>query len=287
MSYNNSLFNDISSIDSNSKEIFDYQCDSEIGNINYNAMISIFKNNVNENPLFDPLDKDCYFLPGDKSKDNKIKNIDSEEKVFPIGNRLKHKFIVNKKKKRGKQNTYKNNKYKRIHNYDSPDNILRKIHVDYLSFIVYYLNDILINLKYEERFYNLSYSFKRKINKNIFNDLKNQSIENIISNKISSKYKKKSAFSNKLILNQIKNRDIINKILSEKYIDLFRKIYYKSNKLINLKEYGVDKIIILSSHVKMYKDLLLKNKKKDIYIQKKFDKCIKQYFIPNSIFSPL
>ena len=34
----------------------------------------------------------------------------------------------------------------------------------------------------------------------------------------------------------------------------------------------------------MYKDLLLKNKKKDIYIQKKFDKCIKQYFIPNSIY---
>ena len=84
MSYNNSSFYDISSIYSNSKEKFDYQCDSEIGNINYNAMISIFKNNVNENPLFDTLDKDCYFLPGNKSKESEIKNKDSEKMFYKL-----------------------------------------------------------------------------------------------------------------------------------------------------------------------------------------------------------
>ena len=62
MPRNNKSFYGVSSIDSNSKEKLDYQCDSEIEKFNYNRMNSIFKNSVNKNPLFDPLDKDLYFF---------------------------------------------------------------------------------------------------------------------------------------------------------------------------------------------------------------------------------
>ena len=64
-------------------------------------------------------------------------------------------------------------------------------------------------------------------------------------------------------------------------MNLFKKIYHKSSKRINLKEYGYDKEIILSNDVKMYKDLLLKDIKKDLNkgYQKKYDECIRVNFI--------
>ena len=62
---------------------------------------------------------------------------------------------------------------------------------------------------------------------------------------------------------------ILNNILSEKNIDFFQKIYYKSKNPINLKEYGYNKNIKLSN-VKMYRDLLKKNEK----LTKNFDDCL-------------
>ena len=52
---------------------------------------------------------------------------------------------------------------------------------------------------------------------------------------------------------------------------MFKNIYYKSNKLINLSEYGLNKIINLSDKVKMYQDLLKDIEKKNTdkeYIKK-------------------
>ena len=61
-----------------------------------------------------------------------------------------------------------------------------------------------------------------------------------------TKFSKKKSGVNKVLI----------KILSENYIEVFWKIYYKSCKIINLKEYGLDKKVFLSDKVKMYKDLL-------------------------------
>ena len=74
--------------------------------------------------------------------------------------------------------------------------------------------------------------------------------------------------NNRNILEKIKEKnnkenEVIINILSENYFDFFWKIYYKNNKIINLKEYGLDKEIILSDKVIMYKDLLKKNEKLD------------------------
>lgn len=64
---------------------------------------------------------------------------------------------------------------------------------------------------------------------------------------------------NSVVYEQMKEKNVIKNILSENYVSFFKKIYYKSNPHINLKEYGLNINIILSKKVKMYTDLLEKN----------------------------
>lgn len=106
-------------------------------------------------------------------------------------------FVVNHqqhlKKNRGRVkviNPKKQLNLNKIHDKNTIDNVLRKIQVNYISFIVSYINDILTNLNYKERFYKLDYSFKQNINKQFVESLKTKNIGEIICNKISNKYKK-------------------------------------------------------------------------------------------------
>ena len=198
-------------------------------------------------------------------------------------------FLTKKKRGRGKQNEQNdsNAKENKIHDKFSTDNLLRKIQVHYLSFIISFLNDILKNLNYSHRFLKLDYEFKKNVNKSFVECLKGKSIGEIICNKISSKYRKQDENNNKNIYEEIQKDEVLNKILSENYLKLFQKIYYKSNIIINLKEYGLDKDIFLSKDVKMYKDLLKGNEAFEGYkdYQKNIDQCAIQNYFPDIIFS--
>ena len=66
-------------------------------------------------------------------------------------------------------------------------------------------------------------------------------------------------------------------------MQLFKKIYLKSNKIVNLKEYGLDKEIILSKEVKMYKDLLKSFEENKEY-KKSMNECINRNFLTESKF---
>ena len=69
-------------------------------------------------------------------------------------------------------------------------------------------------------------------------------------------------------------------MLSETYIDLFRNIYYKSERNINLKKYGLDKIIELPKYkVQMFSDLIDKfNRIEDFkYIDRLKDYVTKKF----------
>lgn len=253
-----------------------YPFDLQSGTFN-NIMLSIFQNNIKENPLIDNSDDNIYFIEKQTTKDKEISSNDSEERL-ESENKNKNKFIIKKGIGRGRKRT-KKLKYYRTHHFDSIDNNLRKIHINFITFIVYYINVILNQLNYKERFYNLSYSFKKRINKMILEDLKSQTIKDIISNTISKKYKNINKNINYEIVSKIESENLLNKILSEKYIDLFKKVYFKNNRCIDLRKYGHNKIIILPKYIKMYKELLIKNEKKDKNIKKKFEECIKQYFL--------
>ena len=192
--------------------------------------------------------------------------------------------LTKKKKKRSKApNLEKNDK---IHDKFSTDNLLRKIQVHYLTFIVNFINIILKILNYEQRFFKLDYELKKNVNKKNFDSLKNKTIGEILCNKISIKYKKQNVNANFEIYDQIKDNEILKKILSENYIKLFKKIYYKSNKNINLREYGINEQIILTKPVKMFKDLLKDNEAldKNKEYQKNIIECAIQNYLPDSIF---
>ena len=93
------------------------------------------------------------------------------------------------RKKRGRKKERENKS--QTHDKYWMDNILRKIQNHFLSFIIFFINDILKALNYEQRFLKLDQSFKVNIKKDFVESLKKKAIGEIIDNKISTKYKKK------------------------------------------------------------------------------------------------
>ena len=191
--------------------------------------------------------------------------------------------LINNKRKRGKKSLKKINKFQKCHDNNRTDNLLRKIQVHYMSFIVSFLNIILKNLNYREKFLKLDYQFKRNVNKDFVEALKKKTIREIICNNISNKYKHNPENTNSLIYEKVKGEKVIYNILEENYLNLFRKFYYKSNKTINLNEYGLNKLIFLSNKVKMFKDLLRDVKSNEVH-QKKISESAKRNYLPRPMF---
>lgn len=229
-----------------------------------------------------------YFPFFHNNKKGKNNSFDEEEIYESELNRLyfidnfKKPSKIFKNKKRGRE---KKKDTTKIHDKYRIDNILTKIQVHYLSFIIAFINDILKNLHFKQRFLDLDYKYKRNIKKNFTISLKAKNIKDIICNKTTSKFKKFKN-SNSSIYNEIKGNEVLNKLLSENYLLLFKKIYYRSSKIVNLREYGLDKDIILSSDVKMYEDLL-----KDIdcldankEYKKKITQCVNNNYFPSLLF---
>ena len=215
-----------------------YPSDSETEKSNNSFFSGIFRN-----PTFDFEYEDISF--DEKSKENKEKKLEPKENENNE-KKIESKFTVIKEekkilKKRGRKKYSEDSKKDRVHKFDSNDNILRKIHCHFLSFIVLFLNDILNHLNYSQRFIDLNYNFKKKASKKDIEDIKKKSIEEIICAEISGKYKKIDKLYNKLICEQIKDNITLKNILYESYLNLFKKIYYRGNKIINLKEYGLNK----------------------------------------------
>ena len=203
-------------------------------------------------------------------------NEDVNEIEIPIPENKDIFFISNKKGRKRKRDIKEyNNEYSdnKIHGKSSPDNVLRKIQTHYISFIIEFVNCILQYLGYDYKFINIDYNIKKKVNKKFISFLKTKNIREILSNDISSKFRKQKKDKNKIILNKVINNDIINKILSENYLNLFKEVYYKDKRIINLKDYGssIDIDVPLNDKVKTFGNLLNKEKvkfKKDENISK-------------------
>ena len=173
---------------------------------------------------------------------------------------------------------------KKIHDKYSVNNMLKKIQIHYLNFIIGFLNEILKNLNYEQRFLKLNYEYKKNVNKDFVERLKKSTLKDIVINKISEKYKNYDNYKNRIIYEEIKENEIIKNILSINYLMLFKTIYYKSNKKIDLSQYGINQVIILSKKVKMFNDLLKKIEKQgELYI-KNIANCTIKNFIPDCKF---
>lgn len=182
-------------------------------------------------------------------------------------------------------------KNKQFHDKNSKDNILRIIQVHYISFIINLINDILDKLGLEEKFFDIDYQFKSNITKKNISILKKLNIGNILCQKISTKYKiifKKDNEKNKSIFQEVTKKSIVIKnLLGENYLKLFREVYYKNKRVINLSTYGLNYDITLSKKVETFEDIFKKKHiKKNVNnaIKKKFNKVVVKKFLPNYIF---
>ena len=239
------------------------------------------------------LNKNIFFNKEERQKEEKkqlyisSKNARNPKRMFVVKkkNEPNNQLTKNKRKiGRPKKGTILvKNDNRRIHDNNQSDNLLRKIQVHFLSFLVSYLNDILKSLNYVYRFHKLDYSFKKNIKKEFIESLKKKTIGEIICNKISKKYVHLNENSNKLLIKKLEEKNVFKNILNQNYLKLM-KFYFKSNATINLKQYGIDKIIVLSNKVKMFKDLLTKLENDENH-KGRIKERILQNFKEESIFS--
>ena len=198
----------------------------------------------------------------------------SSKTFFQIHSQKRKIYFINRKKGRHKKSIklYKFNSG-RIHDKKASDNISRKIQVFYIAFIEGFLNKILVLLGYEESFLKLDYSVTSKIKIEYIESLKQKKIREIISNKISKKYSRYNLYYNKLLCKKLEDDIVMQRIFNENYLKLF-KIFFENKRKICLKEYGIDRDIVLDDEIKMLDDSLNDDESKN-----KIYNCIQNKFI--------
>ena len=169
------------------------------------------------------------------------------------------------------------------------DNISVKVQRHFFNFIICFLNCLLRHLKYNKKLFKLGQEVKlnikkKNLKKNV-ESLNDKTIEYIISNKISTKYKS-DINSNKNICEEMKKNPKLNKILSENYLTFFKTFYYSSDSYANiLRDYDLDiKDKICFKNVKNFKDFLNEHKNRgNMYIMS-IKKVVLKNYLPGSIF---
>ena len=148
---------------------------------------------------------------------------------------------------------------KRIHFGTANDNLLRKIQVHFLSFMVNYINDVIktiINDKNVPLFKILDYKIKKKVKHEYVNELRNKSIAEILQLNVSPKIKLHNNNVNKIIYSNIcKLSPFMIGYLQQSYVSLFKEYYYNKNKIFKVD----GKVVKLSIRTKTFNDLILKN----------------------------
>jgi len=201
-----------------------------------------------------------------------------DEALEKMKNDLKNNnYNCSQKKLSGrKRKNLLDNKVK-FHNKSQNDNILRKINVHFLNFIIDFINEVLCkcNLKTKninDKFYEINGKYKKIINKTNFNSISNQTISQILTLENNNKYINKN--QNRELFNKIKNNnnEILNKILSKKYIDIFKEVFY-----INKKDIIYEGLEL--NLPKTFDDFLLNVKANEDNLYKiRIEQVIKKYY---------
>ena len=159
--------------------------------------------------------------------------------------------------KRGRK-THKNGPI--IHRSDSFDNLLRKIQVHFLNFLIDFCNEAL-KTEYENSDYSfkqINYKVKEEIEYSYLKNLKHCSIKDILNFDISSKYLNFERKHNKKLLENIESSSIwLYNLFQMNYLQLF-KYYYNDGKPLN-KIYFMEREIFLTPKTKSFYCLLEKN----------------------------
>ena len=163
------------------------------------------------------------------------------------------------KKKRGRPTT--TNKGKIVHSSSSIDNIISKIQIHFLNFLISFINDSIKGFygyqKFE--FLNFSHKEKSKVSFDYLNEMKNSTIGELLLNiNISSKYKRNKGINiNKNNFEQLEQNPFFKSVFNIKFLALFSKYF---NNQLPLNEILVEDMkISLSPNTKSFSELLEKN----------------------------
>ena len=151
---------------------------------------------------------------------------------------------------------------KRRHLSTSEDNILSKIQVHFLKFLIYFLNDCIFDYYKKNKicFKKFAHKVISKVSSFYFNKIKNSTIYDILTEApISKKFKKVKIDFNKKIDEDLNKIDWFNKIFGLKFIELFY-VYYNEKKQLK-KIFLFDREISLANKTKSFYFLLEKYKK--------------------------
>ena len=176
------------------------------------------------------------------------------------------KFFLTKKTRRksgevDNNNDIENRKVRRRNRKEDFDNILVKIQVHFINFIINVSNDIIkyIFKKQKYSFKQIDYKYKRNASFENFNKLKEVPIKEILSKEISSKYKLIPKSTNSDILSIVtSSTQWLNNFFNINYLEFFS-IYYNNCKPLKKIEFQGNKIF-LSQKTKSFYALLRKNK---------------------------
>ena len=200
----------------------------------------------------------------------------------------KSKSLLNKKRRKPHTKYYR-------------DNIKRKIQVNYLKFLVNFVNLIIrvlfkkysgFNDEFENKKISDKYQFKKlnygkfamKTDNDSFNSLKSKKLLEIIT--LNTNGKNKNNKNDEVYKNLFKIKHKLEKILNQSYLEFFP-IYYQKENYTNLKKYGLD-IDISLENLKRFDFFIKKEKQKikELENKEKYEKgieeSIRENFMTNS-----
>lgn len=241
-----------------------------------NQSLSLFEDSSEFNP-------DIPIIP----QNNLVLEINREIPNVETKNK-KGLFTTNKRGRKKKTDSETDVDSNCSHNKYSLDNIQKKIAGHFSSFITDYSNAILKHFGIYENFIKRDHKNKKYLNKSEMSLLKKTKIWELLSQDISPKYRKHQKNENKNLLNEAIKNPIINQLFSESYISLFKNVYIKNLKNINLNDNEKDVDIILYE-VKTFEDLVNNNVKDkqnnssdellDNYYKKRLLDCVNKRFL--------
>lgn len=194
--------------------------------------------------------------------------------------------LSRKKRKRNDKNETKK------HDKNSLDNMLRKIQVSYINFILLFINFLVskylnIDKNIEiPKFLKLDYNFKKNVTKKKVNELKSKTINDLISmTNISNKYKKYDKCKNKITLEKLtKYSEIMKKLFQKNYLFLFN-IFRQKERKVNLNIVGLqNEIIEIPDDIKLYEDIFRKKNNDDEEYRKNMEKTVNEFYKANCIY---
>lgn len=194
-----------------------------------------------------------------------------------------------------------NKKRRKPHTKYYRDNIKRKIQVNYLKFLVNFVNLIIrvlfkkysgFNDEFKDKKISDKYQFKKlnygkfamKTDNDSFNSLKSKKLLEIIT--LNTNGKNKNNKNDEVYDNLFEIKHKLEKILNQSYLEFFP-IYYQKENYTNLKKYGLD-IDISLENLKRFDFFIKKEKEKikELENKEKYEKgiegSIRENFMTNS-----